>query len=291
MTELATLTRPQFDELCQRLRPELHRFCTRMLGNPWDGEDVLQDALVLGYYRASELRDASALRAWLFRIAHNKCIDALRVRKQLEPLDDEFHSEDPTMVDKLSEQERTSRAMTAIVTKLPPRERACVLLGDVLGMTLDETAEITDSTVGSVKAALHRGRSKLERSLDAPRAHLGGSDRTLVERYLAAFNARDWNAVIALLGSDARLEVVDRSEGPLRDACYFINYSRLPCTWRLAVARVDGVEAIVQFRQIDGAWRPHTIVRLDIVDGAITRIRDYNHVDYMLASCVVVEVD
>jgi len=292
MTQLAGITdRPQFDELCRGLRPELHRFCTRMLGNPWDGEDVLQDALVLAFYRANELRDPAALRSWLFRIAHNKCIDALRVRRQLEPLDDDFRSEDPTMVDKLSDRERTSRAMTAIVTQLPARERACVLLSDVLGMSLDETAQITDSTVGSVKAALHRGRDKLERSVDAPRAHLGGPDRRLVERYLAAFNARDWNAVLALLGSDARLEIVGVTEGGFRDACYFINYGKLAWNWRLAVARVDGIEAIVHFREVDGVWQPHAIVRLDIAGGVITRVRDYNHVDYVLANSVVVEVD
>jgi len=195
------------------------------------------------------------------------------------------------MVDKLSDRERTSRAMTAIVTQLPARERACVLLSDVLGMSLDETAQITDSTVGSVKAALHRGRDKLERSVDAPRAHLGGPDRRLVERYLAAFNARDWNAVLALLGSDARLEIVGVTEGGFRDACYFINYGKLAWNWRLAVARVDGIEAIVHFREVDGVWQPHAIVRLDIAGGVITRVRDYNHVDYVLANSVVVEVD
>jgi RNA polymerase sigma-70 factor (ECF subfamily) len=157
-------------------------------------------------------------------------------------------------------------------------------------MSLEETASITDSTVGSVKAALHRGRSKLEAADAAPAARMAPRDRAIVERYLAAFNARDWNAVLALLGDDARLEIVGVTEGRFEDACYFINYGKRPWPWRLALALVDGVEAIVQFRENDGAWRPHAIVRVDVEDGRITKIRDYTHVDYVLAYSVVLEV-
>ena len=285
-----TLDRQQFDEACRHVRPELHRFCTRMLGNPWDGEDVLQDALVLAFYHVDELRDPGALRSWLFQITHNKCLDRLRLRRQLEPLDDDLRNEGPAMPDQLADKQRASRVLTAIVTQLPPRERACVVLADVFGMSLDETASITDSTVGSVKAALHRGRSKLEAADAAPAMRMAPRDRAIVERYLAAFNARDWNAVLALLGDDARLEIVGFAEGRFEDACYFINYGKLPRPWRLALALVDGVEAIVQFREIDGAWRPHAIVRVDVEDGRVTKIRDYTHVDYVLADSVVVEV-
>jgi RNA polymerase sigma-70 factor, ECF subfamily len=285
-----TLDRQQFDEACRHVRPELHRFCTRMLGNPWDGEDVLQDALVLAFYRGDELRDPAALRSWLFRISHNKCVDRLRLRRQLEPLDDDLHDHKPAMPDQLADKQRASRALTAIVTRLPLRERACVVLVDVLGMSLDETAAITDSTVGSVKAALHRGRGKLEAAHAAPATRLAPRDRAVVERYLAAFNARDWDAVLALLGDDAHLEIVGVADGRFKDACYLVNYGKLPRPWRLALALVDGVEAIVQFRELDGAWHPHAIVRVDIEDGRIAKIRDYTHVDYVLADSAVFEL-
>lgn len=285
-----TLDRHQFDEACRHVRPELHRFCTRMLGNPWDGEDVLQDALVLAFYHLDELRDPAALRPWLFQITHHKCLDRLRLRRRFEPLDDDLRDEEPAMPDQLADKQRASRALTAIVTRLPARERACVVLADVLGMSLDETASITDSTVGSVKAALHRGRSKLEAADAAPAKRLAPRERAIVEHYLAAFNARDWTAVLALIGDEARLEIVGVAEGRLQDACYFVNYGKLPRPWRLALALVDGVEAIVQFREIDGAWRPHAIVRVDVEDDRITKIRDYTHVDYVLADSVVVEV-
>jgi RNA polymerase sigma-70 factor (ECF subfamily) len=289
--ELADARR-RFDEVCDRLRPELHRFCTRMTGSPCDGEDVLQDALVLAFYRFSELRDGGSLRAWLFRIAHNKCIDFLRGQKHFEALDAHDVEEEAAMDDTLDHKQRVARTLTTIVTALPPRERACILLKDVLDWSLEETATITGASVGAVKAALHRGRAKLEQAAgdDPPpprSAALAPQHRALVDRYLAAFNQRDWNAVFALLSDEARLEVVHRAEGPFRDASYFTNYGSLPWRWKLARVRVDGVEAIVHFRERDGAWRPHSIVQLTVAGDAITLVRDYVHVDYLLADCIV----
>lgn len=278
--------RRRFDEACARLRPDLHRFCTRMTGNPCDGEDVVHDALVLAFYRLSELRDGRSLRGWLFRIAHNKCIDLLRARRRTELLDDEL-PEGHAMDDDLDRKQRTERVFAHILTELPPRERACVVLKDVLDCSLEDTADIVGSSVGAVKAALHRGRAKLERADRAPGATvLPPRHRDLVERYLAAFNRRDWNGVLALLSDDARLEVVHRSEGPFRDSSYFTNYGRLSWRWKLALAWVDGAEAIVHFREVGDAWQPHAIVQLDIdADaGRIAGVRDYVHVDYLLRS-------
>jgi RNA polymerase sigma-70 factor (ECF subfamily) len=295
--------RRQFDAACEALRPDLHRFCTRMLGDPCDGEDVVHDTLVLAFYRLSELRDGGALRGWLFRIAHNKCIDLLRARRRSAARDDRSSasdgelddlidraSEDRAMDDRLADKQRTERVLASMVTELPPRERACVMLKDVLDCTLDETAEVVGSSVGAVKAALHRGRDKLERAERAPRPDGGAlpaRHRELIERYLAAFNRRDWSAVLALVSDDAQLQVVHRTDGPLRDAVYFTNYERLSWRWKLAVARVDGAEAIVHFREIDGAWQPHAIVQLAIDGDRIATVRDYVHVDYLLRSCVV----
>jgi RNA polymerase sigma-70 factor, ECF subfamily len=264
-----------------------------MTGSPCDGEDVLQDALILAFYRFSELRDAGAFRAWVFRIAHNKCIDFLRGHKRFEGLDPAYDlEEDAAMDDTLDHKQRVAQTLASIVTALPPRERACILLKDVLECSLEETATITGSSVGAVKAALHRGRGRLEHAagtgeLAASEALLAPHHRDLIERYLAAFNRRDWDGVFALLSDEARLEVVHRGEGPFRDACYFTNYGQLSWRWKLALVRVDGVESIVHFRERDGAWCPHAIVQLTISGDAITVVRDYIHVDYLLAHCVV----
>ena len=280
-----TDARRRFDEACERLRPDLHRFCTRMTGDPCAGEDLVHDTLVLAFYRLAELRDLTSLRAWLFRIAHNKCIDLLRARRRLDALgdDDTLDPEHP-MDERLDRKQRTERVLANIVTELPPRERACVLLRDVLDHSLEHTAEIVGSSVGAVKAALHRGRDKLERADHAPprpRRALPARHRDLIQRYLAAFNRRDWDAVRSLLSADARLEVVHRSEGPF-GTTYFTNYGRLAWPWKLALAHVDGTESIVHFRQVDGTWLPHAIIQLAIADDQITLVRDYIHVDYLL---------
>ena len=279
--------RRRFDDACEPLRVDLHRFCTRMTGSPCDGEDVLQDALVHAFDRFAELRDGGAFRAWVFRIAHNRCIDFLRGRRRFDALDEEAAEETTNMDNALDDKLRVERALAAIVTELPPRERACVMLKDVLDLSLEETAEITGTSLGAVKAALHRGRAKVEHARPTSTRELPAEQRVVIEQYLAAFNRRDWGAVQAMLSEEAHLEVVNRSEGPFRDACYFVNHERLRWNWRLALAHVDGTMALVRFREVDSTWVPQSVVQLSIANGKIARVRDFIHVEYLLSHCVV----
>jgi RNA polymerase sigma-70 factor, ECF subfamily len=153
---------------------------------------------------------------------------------------------------------------------------------------LSEVADVVDSTVGGVKAALHRGRTKLRAlhaSGSAAQAELDREQRALLDAYVECFNRQDWTALRRLIQVDARLEIVGAAEGTMLDvgANYFTNYTALPWEWKLALARVDGIgePIIVQLRLIDGEWRAATALRLWWEGGRVVRIRDYVHVEYL----------
>src|SRR4051794_40443573 len=145
------------------LRPSLHRYCSRMTGSVLDGEDVVQEALFQGYRMLDSFDDSRPLAPWLFRIAHNRCIDFLRRREVRKEAETAVGEPDPVLPAE-PPGAALGRAVEHLVLPLPPMERACVLLKDVFDYSLDEVAELVGSTVGGVKAALHRGRAKLPAS-------------------------------------------------------------------------------------------------------------------------------
>src|SRR5216110_1046124 len=156
-----------FLETVSTLRPSLHRYCARMTGSVMDGEDVVQEALIEAYRKLDQFDDSRPLKPWLFRIAHNRCIDFLRrkgVRDEAEAAAAVPEAVSPTEPATLG----IGQAVERLVITLPPKERASVLLKDVFDYSLEEIAELVDTTVGGVKAALSRGRSKLAEAKQAP---------------------------------------------------------------------------------------------------------------------------
>jgi RNA polymerase sigma-70 factor (ECF subfamily) len=273
----------QFLAALKTIRPKLHRFCARMCGSALDGEDVVQETLAHAFYQLPSLQEQSRLEPWLFRIAHRKCIDFLRsTRKQREdtvPYDED----DPRETETELEAQPLSETLAPLVGQLPPKERACVLLKDLLDYQLAEVAEVVDSSVGGVKAALHRGREKLRARYSAPAPpELDPHQRQLLEAYVDCFNRRDWNALHQLIAIDARLEVIEAFEGKLHEAPYFSNYAAQPWEWKLSLARVDGEPVIVQWRKRGEAWYPLAAIRLWWDGEQVVRIRDYTHVEYLL---------
>jgi RNA polymerase sigma-70 factor, ECF subfamily len=278
--------RKQFLAAIGELRPKLHRFCTRMCGSALDGEDVVQEALAQAFYNLPSLKDQSRLEPWLFRIAHHKCIDLIRQEKRQRedtvPFTEEHEPETSAAESELDD-EPISHTLVALVGELPPKERAAVLLKDVLQYRLAEVAEVVDSTIGGVKAALHRGRAKLRALHAAPsRVELDRRQRALLEAYVECFNRRDWGALGRLIRADANLEVVGVFVGKLEESGYFGNYAALSWEWQLSLARVDGEPVIVHWKKVGAAWRAHAAIRLWWQDGKVMRIRDYVHVDYLL---------
>jgi RNA polymerase sigma-70 factor (ECF subfamily) len=224
-----------FRELTDPHRRELQVHCYRILGSMQDAEDVLQETLLGAWRGLARFEGRASLRAWLYRIATNRCLDALRDagRRPPQPPDPLFVPPEPTRVgeptwlqpypDVLLEgiidtepgpdvryetRETIQLAFIAALQALPPRQRAALVLRDVLGFHTGEVAAMLDSTEDSVKAALKRARETLEQRLpaaDREQAPLPNSarERELVRRFVDAWEADDIAAIIALLTNDA----------------------------------------------------------------------------------------
>jgi len=162
-----------------------------------------------------------------------------------------------------------------------------VLLKDVFDYSLEEIAEFVDSTVGGVKAALNRGRSKLAAFNERQAASRESTpqNKEILRLYVERFNRQDWEGLRELISADARLLVADRYSGSFADGGYLGVYSRMQVRWRLALGDVDGEPTIVLLHFRDGAWEIGGVIRVEVgADDHIQRIADYQHCPWVLAA-------
>jgi RNA polymerase sigma-70 factor, ECF subfamily len=279
-----------FLETISTLRPALHRYCSRMTGSVMDGEDVVQEALFEAYRKLDQFDQGRPVKPWLFRIAHNRCIDLLRHRGVRD--ETEIAVASPESVAPSEPALGTGRAVEHLVLTLPPKERACVLLKDVFDYSLEEIAELVGSTVGGVKAALNRARTKLAgSSLKGTRNRRVSPElKRVMQLYVERFNRRDWDGVRELVSADARLNVAERFAGRFSEAPYFFNYDRWPWPWKLALGEVDGEPVVIVLRRGVDTWTPHSVIRFGVTGRSINRIVDYIHCPWVLAAASNVEV-
>jgi RNA polymerase sigma-70 factor (ECF subfamily) len=286
--ELAA-ARERFLELVADLRPELHRYCSRLVGSAIDGEDVVQEALAKAYYALSLSPEVPALRPWLLRIAHNTGIDFLRryERRFVEPvaeLPEAVAASAPAVEPDASQ---VVRMALSSFFGLPVLQRSVVILKDVLDSSLEEIAETLGTTVPAVKAALHRGRQAL---LSMPRPDVvpwrdrpgtSPEERQLLERYVALFNARDWPGLQGLLVEECRLDLVARSarRGQRQVAPYYGNYAKDDS--RVAIGRAEGRLVLGVYRPAS-ATVPAYVITLDWDGDRVGLIRDYRYVPYLM---------
>ncbi len=273
-----------FLETITQLRPSLHRYCSRMTGSVLDGEDVVQEALFEAYRKLDQFDNSRPLKPWLFGIAHNRCIDFLRkrgVRVEAETaaaVQDSVEAAEPPALG-------LNRALEHMVTSLPPKERACVLLKDVFDYSLEEIAELADSTVGGVKAALNRGRTKLGATAapSKPARTVDPELTRVMKLYVDRFNRQDWDGVRELISADARLMVADRFVGKMADTRYFWNYEHLWMPWRLALGELDGEPVIIILQRGADAWMPYSAIRVELAGQQVGSIRDYVHCPWLIS--------
>jgi len=188
----------RFRERLEPLRPELYRYCRHLTRSPWDAEDLAQDTLARAFATlGATYQEIGNPRGWLFRIASNLWIDRVRRPRAVAWDADQDGTLDAPGPDR--------DAAATLIGALSPQERAAVVLKDAFDFSLDDVAATLNTTVGAVKAALHRGRGKLQE----PKVHERDvATPAVVDAFCAAFRARDLDALTALLLDTASVEVV-----------------------------------------------------------------------------------
>jgi RNA polymerase sigma-70 factor (ECF subfamily) len=232
--EATSLTaRPAFEEL-EQYRRELTAHCYRMLGSPFEAEDAVQDALLRAWRNLDRFEGRASLRNWLYRIATNVCFDMLNSKERrarpmdlgpardpngpigeilpevtwIEPLPDRLVVQDGGDPAEVAEGRETIRlAFVAALQHLPPRQRAVLILCEVLKWKASEVAELLETSVASVNSALQRARATLDQSDMAADGgaplELDEADRELLARYVGAFERYDMEELTALIAEDA----------------------------------------------------------------------------------------
>jgi RNA polymerase sigma-70 factor, ECF subfamily len=208
-------------EALEQYRRELTGYCYRMLGSAFEAEDAVQETMLRAWRSIDRFEGRSALKSWLYRIATNVCFDALSGRERRarpmdlgpaqEPLFENL-AELPEVTwitplptpDELAEQRESLRlAFVAALQHLPPKQRAALILCEVLKWQATEAAELLDTSVASINSALQRARATLEKTDVREPSELDDDTRALLERYVSAFEAYDIDRLTELLHEDA----------------------------------------------------------------------------------------
>jgi len=227
MSDPSLTVRPASDDLDRALeehRRELTAYCYRMLGSAFEAEDAVQETLIRAWKAYDRFEGRAALRSWLYRIATNVCLDMLNGRERRarpmdlgpaqEPVIENLNTLPevtwitpiPDPEDVAVEHETIKLAFVAALQHLPPRQRAALILCEVLRWQATEVAELLDTSVASVNSALQRARATLAASnvsSTGPSPKLSEDDRALLARYVEAFERYDIEALTALIQEDA----------------------------------------------------------------------------------------
>ena len=282
-------------------RGELTAYCYRMLGSPFDAEDAVQDAFVRAWRNRDRFEGRAQMRSWLYRIATNVCLDALKGKARrarpmdlgpscepieanlnvpetswLEPIPLSLIAPDPDPADKAVQNESIRLAFVAALQQLPARQRAVLILREVLDWQASEVAELLGTSVASVNSALQRARATLAAS-NAGQAKvkpLSEADRDLLDRYVGAFERYDLSELTALIQADARQSMppYDMWLAGRDDIMKWWFGPGIGCQGSRVVPAItaNGMPTYGQYKpDPDGGYSPWALQVLDLRDGRI----------------------
>ncbi len=273
-----------FAQLTEPYRRELQLHCYRILGSLQDAEDLLQETMLAAWRGLEQFEGRSSLRAWLYTIATNRCLNALRDdRRRPQPALDS-HAPSSAEISWLSPypdallegiadlapgpearyeaKEAIALAFVSGLQHLAPRQRAVLVLRDVLGFHADEVAEMLGSSPASVNSALQRARTSLEGRLPRARDRLAmpltGAERELVDRFADAFQRDDFDTVVALLTDDAFVSMPPEPEwhrGAEAIAAFLRErHAVREKPWRFVEIGANGQPAFAYYLLEDDGW-------------------------------------
>jgi RNA polymerase sigma-70 factor (ECF subfamily) len=299
-----------FEQLAEPFRRGLKLHCYRMLGSFHEAEDLVQETYLRAWRNFDGFEERGSFRAWLFRIATNACLDALASRKQqrrflpdrrFPPSDrmpdgtpaDEVAWIDPYPDSELegvldatpnpearyASREAVQLAFIAAIQQLPPRQRAALLLCDVLGWTVSEVATLLGGSTISVNSALQRARTTTERGRLRPEtsavAAPDAAQKKLLGRYVKAWEELDLDGFVALLKEDAVYTMPPLSQwyAGRRSIRAFFEWAWKDYDgYRLLATAANGQPAFAAYARSGGEWRAHSIQSLSLSHEAISSL-------------------
>ena len=289
----------------EQYRPELTGYCYRMLGSAFDADDAVQETMVRAWQGLDRFEGRAALRSWLYRIATNVCLDSLRGRQRralpmdlsapvpastppsrqfpettwVEPIPDGDVAGDPA--DRVVAQDTIRLAFVTALQQLPPKQRAVLILREVLAWQASEVAELLDTSVASVNSALQRARATLaERDAESrPAEPLGAAERELLARYVAAFERYDVDTLVTLLHQDAGFsmppfEMWIRGADQIHD--FWLGHGIGCKDSRLVPVVANGLPGFGHYKRAgDGDYQPWAIQVVEVSGGRIAHLHHF----------------
>lgn len=312
---VGALDQAEFGARVETYRRELHVHCYRLLGSIQDADDMVQEAFLRAWRRRETVKDLSSLRAWLYTIATNVCLDALKKRpKRMVPVTREAEStlaeplpgeitepiwlepypdallqaaEDKSPEEQVATREHITMAFIVALHLLPPRQRAALLLRDVLGWQAGEVAELLQTTVPAVKSALRRAHVTLAEHGYTPDVTPAWTPneavQTQLDAYVRAWEAADITALVCLLREDATFSMPPipswyRGKETIRTLTSITVFSgHAHGRWRLLPTYANGQPAFGLYRQaeIPGLYRAYGIQLVTLRDDLINDITTF----------------